>query len=1134
MKISIKLIVLFLILSLGVSYTIFSGVTILGAVTGINDAPVGSEVIQGFNDGQQEVPVIVVLKDQPSGNPKQKKEMIKKVQEDVLKNLKDKNDSNNSNHTKKGLKKVIDNLLNKEDHDISLDHKYENVNGFSGEVTKQGLNKLKKDPRVEKIYFDDIMQVLLSDSVPLINADDVWNVNVGNNSITGEGQSVCVVDTGVDYTHPSLGGCTSASFLDGSCPKVIGGYDFVNDDNDPMDDHGHGTHVSGIIASIDSTYEGVANGAKIVAMKVCNDKGSCTESDVIAGMERCLDNATVYNISVVSISLGGGSYTSYCDDSSSFSGMVNTLVENNISVVVAAGNSGSGHISDPACVKNSTRVTATTKSDAIASYASRLDFFNDTVAAPGSSITSLKLGGGTVTMSGTSMATPHVSAAIALMKQYWKLAYDKVPTPQQALEKILLTGKPIYDSSTDAYYPRIDVLALLQPFLTFSENPENNSILSDDSVSIVISSDVDLSLAELQLTMPNGSANNLTMLMSNESSASFSLNLNLSEYDEGTYNYKVYGNDSGNLFGASETRTFKIDHSNPLVNITTPGNGTSLNIGMQSFNVTIDDLNIDSVLFLFDNSSGEDFNRTPANNSGDWNLDLNTSTLAEGINLMTVVAADLVGNINNSMKVSFFIDHSAPNVELISPSNGIDFNISSGVQNFNVSVNDNLSSITSVIFNFDNSSGNDFNLSAVYSNSSQSWSYNYNISLLTGGQNLVNVVAKDTVGNVNDSIYFNFTVKLNSNSSENSTVNGTSISVNLLSPDDNFKSSNSTAIFNCSAESNSNLSNITLYGSWNNWHANETFYVNETNETNETNISVKFIKTIPDGSYLWNCLAFSGGYQNFSSANRTLIIDSTKPGIFNVSYDSLTQSGVEIYWLTDENTNSSIDYGTSLNLGTTSSGNSFKESHSFSFSGLSSSTTYYFNLTSCDSFGNCNTSGIYNFTTNQTTGDSENKSGDNSSNDNSAGNDQSSSSSSSGGSGGSSGGGSGSSGSSSDITILSEQQQESQQTAEKPKPEVQDSEAENELPASNNTDSENATSDPGKGFAGSITGFFSALVPSDSGTSWYVIFSVIGFMIVISTTLLLVHRRRKKKKISAAKDSEKEKELDLSYHKRLP
>jgi minor extracellular serine protease Vpr len=184
------------------------------------------------------------------------------------------------------------------------------------------------------------LRTLLSDSVPFIRADQVWNLGDDNgHALTGQGIKVGVVDSGIDYTHPALGGCSDAQFLAGTCQKVAGGRNFLDPASLPLDDDMHGTHVAGIIAGAGS-LQGVAPDAVLYAIKVCNDFGWCEDADVIAGLEYAADPNNDGNLEdhldVVNISLGG---PGYADDI--LSEAVDTLVQSGVVVAVAAGNSGS-------------------------------------------------------------------------------------------------------------------------------------------------------------------------------------------------------------------------------------------------------------------------------------------------------------------------------------------------------------------------------------------------------------------------------------------------------------------------------------------------------------------------------------------------------------------------------------------------------------------------------------------------------------------------------------------------------------------------------------------------------------------------------------------------------------------------
>ena len=506
-----------------------------------------------------------------------------------------------------------------EDYELELERKFSVVNGFSGELTKSGLEKLKDDPNVKKIIINKIFQTSLTTSVPQINANDVWNLSVGGYNITGEGETVCVIDSGVDTDHDAFKNKIKSQYCfcslnnaDGlpCCP------DNTAEDSNAEDDNGHGTHVSGIAAGNFSSYPGVAKDAGIVAMKVCNASGSCATADLISGIEWCNNNATKFNISVISMSLGDVSENNdYCNGDATAS-VINSAVGKNISVVVSAGNEGhTAGIASPACVQNATPVGAVNSADSI--FYNRGNILD--LMAPGVSITAPYKGGSTDSMSGTSMSAPHVSGAFMLFRQYWRLAYDIIPTPAEIENKFRITGVTIDDSENSGRsYSRIDILAALQPFINYSlTSVANASIISSNNSLINITSDVNLTNSLLEWTHSNGSVINYSMTKFNGTS----FYLNITSLTEGTDTYQVHGNDSVNTFGVSKLRTLIVDNTAPTVNITNPSNASNFNTGTQSFNVTIHETNnVNFVRFSFDNSTGNGFNLTPTNVSGNWNL----------------------------------------------------------------------------------------------------------------------------------------------------------------------------------------------------------------------------------------------------------------------------------------------------------------------------------------------------------------------------------------------------------------------------------------------------------------------------------------------------------------------------------
>ncbi|MFH0860875.1 MAG: S8 family serine peptidase [Candidatus Altiarchaeota archaeon] len=348
---------------------------------------------------------------------------------------------------------------------------YTNVfNGISVEASPDEALKLASLPNVKAVYPIRQYHTMLYESVPAINADDVWLLNDSQNrSVTGYGVTVAVIDTGVDYTHTDFGGCSnrnitgnaenyslnsshpyndsfdytwtitmpgyssiavhfsrlevesgydhvyvmnsSNSILDDysgsyssvwsssaqgdtikvrltsdamvagwgfsidqiingstvfswNCPRIVGGYDFVNNDSDSMDDNGHGTHVAGTVGANSSAIRGVAPDASMLAYKVCDSGGSCATDHILAGIDRAVDPNQDGNYSdkadIISMSLGGSG-----DPDDDLSQAVDTAVDNGIVVIVAAGNNGPFEetIACPGCARKAIAVGAVYKSN---------------------------------------------------------------------------------------------------------------------------------------------------------------------------------------------------------------------------------------------------------------------------------------------------------------------------------------------------------------------------------------------------------------------------------------------------------------------------------------------------------------------------------------------------------------------------------------------------------------------------------------------------------------------------------------------------------------------------------------------------------------------------------------------------
>src|SRR3989344_3780093 len=147
------------------------------------------------------------------------------------------------------------------------------------DIEPQAIKSLEKEDKIPKISYDYPVHAFLQTSPGIINATRVWPLLSNNVNITGTGQSICIIDTGINYSHSSLGGCYGNNNASSVC-KVKGGYNFVSNSNDPLDDHGHGTFTAGISAA-QGNITGVAPGASLLALKALDNAGSGFTSDII-------------------------------------------------------------------------------------------------------------------------------------------------------------------------------------------------------------------------------------------------------------------------------------------------------------------------------------------------------------------------------------------------------------------------------------------------------------------------------------------------------------------------------------------------------------------------------------------------------------------------------------------------------------------------------------------------------------------------------------------------------------------------------------------------------------------------------------------------------------------------------------
>jgi subtilisin family serine protease len=359
-------------------------------------------------------------------------------------------------------------------------HSYATVPLLALDIDDNALAQLEASGQVVSEVWEDALHApTLPQSVPLVEGDKAWQAGYD-----GTGSVVAIVDTGVDKTHPFLANkvvaeaCFSSTVSGHSASVCPNGQDeqIGSGAGVPCAPTSlgcwHGTHVAGIAAGngdqAGKTFSGVAKGARIIAIQVfslfnstdCGGSSQCImawTSDIIAGLEQVYSLSSQYNISSVNLSLGGGLYSSTCDSDPATS-IINNLRSVRILTAVAAGNNGStSAMSSPGCISTAVSVGSTTKSDVVSSFSNAASFMS--VWAPGSSITSSYPGGLYATASGTSMATPHVTGALAVLRQAAPNA-----TVTDILTALQQTGLPITDTRTGGTVtkPRIRISQAIQ------------------------------------------------------------------------------------------------------------------------------------------------------------------------------------------------------------------------------------------------------------------------------------------------------------------------------------------------------------------------------------------------------------------------------------------------------------------------------------------------------------------------------------------------------------------------------------------------------------------------------------------------------------------------------------------------
>jgi subtilisin family serine protease len=348
-------------------------------------------------------------------------------------------------------------------------------------LDRNAVEALRRSDAVASVVIDRPVRPTLAESVPLIGATTLFD-----GGFTGAGQTVAILDTGVDLNHPFLGNrvVEEACFSDtrgfpGATPVCPNGQSTQTGPgsgincNVAIDGCEHGTHVTGIAAGNGATFSGVAKGASIMAVQVFSRFDSPSDcspqaapcalsfpSNQLAAFERVLAVGSSRPVSSVNLSLGGERFFASCDDEPLKAGIDN-LLSAGIATVIASGNQGfSDSVNTPGCISTAVTVGSTTKDDQVSFFSNGHPTLVD-LLAPGSAINSSVPGGGFAVEDGTSMATPHVTGAFALLRSRFPTA-----TIDQILSALKTTGLAVTDPAGNPPFttPRIrvgDAAALL-------------------------------------------------------------------------------------------------------------------------------------------------------------------------------------------------------------------------------------------------------------------------------------------------------------------------------------------------------------------------------------------------------------------------------------------------------------------------------------------------------------------------------------------------------------------------------------------------------------------------------------------------------------------------------------------------
>ncbi|HEX9758433.1 MAG TPA: S8 family serine peptidase [Nitrospiria bacterium] len=552
--------------------------------------------------------------------------------------------------------------------------KVERVRSKKGETVEELMNRYRQNPFVEYVEPNGLFQIQLTPNDTrfselygmhntgqtggTVDADidtpEAWDIQTGTGTII-----VADIDTGVDYNHSDLAanmwtnsGEIPNNGIDDDGNGFVDdyrGWDFVSNDNNPMDDHGHGTHTSGTVAAVGNNGIGVAGvtwNAQIMPVKFLNASGGGTFAAGAAAIIYAADMGAHISSNSWGCGPSSGCFSQVVEDAIAYANTKGMLF------IVAAGNSNNnndGTIFYP-CTANQPNVICVAATDHNDQKAGFSNYGATTVdlGAPGVNTLSTTPNNTYSVFSGTSMATPHVAGAAALLLSHSpSLTVDQVRSALFNHVDLIpsMAGRTVTGGRLNVD-KAIRSLDFTPPTVAITQPIDGDLIRGTATLEASASDNVAVGQVEFYL---DPDSNNFLLCIDNASPYQCSLDTTL--LSDGLYTLQAVAKDTSNNIGTSNLITVRVDNTPPTVSISFPSEG-STHSGFVLITASANDSNgIGSVQFFIDTNS------QCVDTSSPFECSWDTSTFLDGVHTLAAKTFDLAGNTAVSLPVTVTISN---------------------------------------------------------------------------------------------------------------------------------------------------------------------------------------------------------------------------------------------------------------------------------------------------------------------------------------------------------------------------------------------------------------------------------------------------------------------------------------------